>query len=71
MGSVDGKNIGEMTQGDVIDAVETVFWNTTETAANWFKDFLLEYCTKNSVVCELGMDLKDLVEEAKKNVRIQ
>lgn len=66
VGSVDGKNIGEMTQGDAIDAVETVFWNTTETAANWFKDFLLEYCTENSVVCELGMDLKKLVEEAKK-----
>ena len=67
--SVDGKNTDEMTKGDLKDAIKTVLWNTTETAANWFKDFLLEkmdVLCKRSASCALiqsGSDIYKFVEE--------
>ena len=67
--SVDGKNTDEMTKEDLKDAIKTVLWNTTETAANWFKDFLLEkmdVLCKRSTSCVLmqsGNDIYKFVEE--------
>ena len=78
--SVDGKNTDEMTKGDLKDAIKTVLWNTTETAANWFKDFLLEkmdVLCKRSASCALiqsGSDIYKFVEElqeACKNKKIE
>ena len=78
--SVDGKNTDEMTKRDLKDAIKTVLWNTTETAANWFKDFLLEkvdVLCKRSASCALiqsGSDIYKFVEELQetcKNKKIE